>query len=135
MAEVEEVADFAVGADGLWSVVGDFGGLLRAIGVPVEVNGEGVGQTRTITLGNAPTVERLESRDDGSRTLSYSIVEGAMPFDNYLSTMTVTDLGPGRSRLTWTGRFEPSGSEEDAVNLVRMIYQGGIAGLQKHLAG
>jgi hypothetical protein len=135
VAQVEEVAEFPVGADQLWSVVGDFGGLLKAIGVPVELQGEGIGQTRTIQMGAEPTVERLESLDPQGRRLSYSIVKASMPFTDYLSTMEVSELDDTRSRLTWTGRFEPTGGEEDAVNLVRMIYQGGIGGLQRHFSG
>ena len=52
------------------------GGFLESMGLPVELTGEGIGQTRKIPMGATPTVERLEERDEDARRLVYSIVSG-----------------------------------------------------------
>ena len=137
MSAVQEQCEFETGIDDVWKVVGDFGGLLEALGVPFELEGQGIGQTRKISMGAEPTVERLEERDDEARRLVYSIVAGALPLRDYRSTMQLRPAGDGRTQLTWSSTFEaaPGTSEEDACTLVRGIYQGGMAGLQKRFAG
>ena len=53
MTEVREEGELGASVDEVWKVVGDFGGLLEAMGVPVELEGEGIGQTRKITSPTA----------------------------------------------------------------------------------
>src|SRR2546429_2438729 len=114
MAEVREVGEFGAGIDDVWKLVGDFGGLLEALGVPVELDGEGIGQTRKISMGPEPTVERLEERDENAKRLVYSIVTGTLPVANYVSTMQLAAAGDGRTTLTWSSTFDvPSGSTEE----------------------
>ncbi|HEX5267389.1 MAG TPA: SRPBCC family protein [Acidimicrobiales bacterium] len=137
MGAVQEECEFGVGIDEAWKVIGDFGGLLEALGVPFELEGAGIGQTRKISMGDEPTVERLEERDDDSRRLVYSIVAGALPLQNYVSTMQLRPAGDGRTHLTWSSTFDAAAgsTDEDACTLVRGIYRGGMAGLQKHFGG
>lgn len=130
MAEVREEGELGVSADEAWKVVGDFVGLIEGMGLPVEVEGEGIGQTRKISMGPAPIVERLEERDEAARKIVYSILEGPLPVSNYVSTMQLADAGEGRSKLTWSSTFEPVGDEATAKQIVSGIYDGGIKGLQ-----
>jgi len=131
MAEVHESAEFGAGVEEVWELVGDFGGLVKALGAPVELSGEGIGQTRTIPMGAEPTVERLEERDEAAKRLVYSIVTSGLPVAQYVSTMQLSPADEGRTRLDWSSTFEPAGvSEEDAVKVVTRIYTGGIAALQ-----
>jgi hypothetical protein len=130
MAEVREEGELGVSADEAWKVVGDFVGLIEGMGLPVEVEGEGIGQTRKISMGPAPIVERLEERDEAAKKIVYSIVEGPLPVQNYVSTMQLSDAGEGRSKLTWSSTFEPVGDEAAAKQIVSGIYDGGIKGLQ-----
>ena len=134
MSGVREECEFGVGIDEVWKMVGDFGGFITALGIPVELDGEGIGQTRKITIGEAPTVERLEERDEADHRLVYSIVSGPFPFQDYRSTMQLRPAGPGRTRLTWSCTFQPTpgADEQEACNLVRGIYQGGIAGMKAY---
>jgi hypothetical protein len=90
----------------------------------------GIGQTRKISMGPAPIVERLEERDEAAKKIVYSIVEGPLPVSSYVSTMQLTDAGEGRSKLTWSSTFEPVGDEATAKQIVSGIYDGGIKGLQ-----
>lgn len=133
MSDVVVEGEFAAGVDAVWEVVGSFGGLMEALGVPFELEGEGVGQTRKISMGAEPTVERLEELDQGRKRLVYSIVSGALPLVNYRSTMQLVALAPDRTKLTWSSTFQPAAgtNETDATNLVSSIYRGGIGGLQR----
>ena len=133
MAEVREEGELGAGTEEVWKVVGDFGGLLEAMGVPVTLEGEGIGQTRSIAMGPGdPTVERLEERDEAAKRIVYSIVSGPLPVRNYRSTMQLSAAGEGRTKLVWSSTFEPAegASEDQASQVVTGIYQGGIAGLQ-----
>jgi hypothetical protein len=130
MAEVKVEGELGASVDEAWKVVGDFVGLIEGMGLPVEVEGEGIGQTRKIAMGPAPIVERLEERDDAAKKIVYSIVEGPLPVKDYVSTMQLSDAGEGRSKLTWSSTFEPVGDEAMATQIVTGIYDGGIQGLQ-----
>jgi hypothetical protein len=130
MAEVKEEGELGASVDEVWKVVGDFVGLIEGMGLPVEKEGEGIGMTRKISMGPAPIVERLEERDEAAKKIVYSIVEGPLPVQHYVSTMQLTEAGSGRSKLTWSSTFEPVGDEAAAKQIVSGIYTGGIQGLQ-----
>jgi len=133
MTAVHEVGELGASPEEVWKLVSDFGGMLVAFGVPVELSGpEGVGQERTIALGPDPTVERLEELDHDAQRLVYSIQSGPLPVSNYRSTMQLSAIADGRTKLDWSSTFEPAEgfSEADAINVVSGIYKGGIAGLQ-----
>ena len=130
MAEVREQGELGASVDEVWKVVGDFVGLIEGMGVPVEAEGEGIGMTRKISMGPAPIVERLEERDEAAKKIVYSIVEGPLPVQGYVSTMQLSPAGDGRTKLEWSSTFEPVGDEAAAKQIVSGIYTGGIAGLQ-----
>lgn len=132
MAEVSEHGELGASIDDVWKLVSDFGGFPAAMGLSVEVDGEGIGQTRTLSMGGPPMVERLEELDAETKRVVYSIVQGPMPFTDYRATMQLAPAGEGRTALTWSGTFEPAEgtSADDSAALVRRIYQGGIAALQ-----
>jgi hypothetical protein len=45
--------------------------------------------------------------------------------------MQLSPIDSGRTRIEWSSDFEPGAiSEADAIEAVRGIYRGGIAGLQ-----
>ncbi|HYD08965.1 MAG TPA: SRPBCC family protein [Acidimicrobiales bacterium] len=130
MAEVKVEGELGAGVEEVWTVVGDFVGMVQGMGVPVEAEGEGVGMTRTIAMGPEPIVERLEELDADAKKVVYSIQQGPLPVQNYVSTMQLTEAGEGRSKLTWSSTFEPVGDEAMATQIVTGIYDGGIKGLQ-----
>ena len=132
MAEVREEGELGASVDEVWKLVGDFGGLIEAMGLPVKVEGEGIGQTRSIPMGDPPTVERLEELDAAKKKVVYSIQSGTLPVADYVSTMQLSPVGDGRTKLEWSSTFQPGAgaSEDDAVKVVTGIYQGGIAFLQ-----
>ena len=131
MAEARETGELGAGIDEVWKLVSDFSGFIEAMGIPVETSGEGIGATRTIALGPTPTIERLEELDHEAKRLVYSIVEGPLPVADYRSTMQLSAVEGGRTRIDWFSTFDPAGmSEADAIEVIRGIYKGGIAGMQ-----
>src|SRR5256885_2290172 len=98
MAEVREVGELGASVDEVWKLVGDFGGLIEAMGLPVTVEGEGIGQTRKIAMGPDPVVERLDQRDEQAKRVVYSILSGPLPVANYVSTMQLSPAGEGRTK-------------------------------------
>lgn len=137
MASTQVEGEIPAPLDEVWKVVSDFGGFLEAQGLPVEIEGEGIGTIRRITLGSAVIVERLESIDEDAHSTSYSIVEGPLPVTGYLSTIRLEAAGDSATRLDWSSTFEPAGgmSDADAGEIIAGVYRGGIAGLQKHFGG
>jgi len=133
MLNVRESAGLGASADEVWALVSDFVGLIAALGLPVQGEGEGVGAVRTLSNPKGDIVERLEALDNDNRTLTYALVQpGPMPVRDYTSTMTVEADGAGRSVVVWTADFEADGApDEKATSVVSRTYQGGLAGLQK----
>ena len=125
MAEVVVKGDFSVLADKLWEVVRDFGNVTWIQGVTkVELEGEGPGMFRVFHVGDGPAVrERLESVDEESKTITYTIPEGIpFPVKNYHATMTVSAAETG-CQLEWKCRCDPDGvSEEKASATVEGMY-------------
>lgn len=130
MAEVREEGELGASADEVWKVVGDFVGLIEGMGLPVKAEGEGIGMTRTISMGPEPIVERLEERDEAAKKIVYAILSGPLPVSSYVATMQLSDAGDGRSKLVWSSTFEPVGDEAAAKQVVSGIFTGGIKGLQ-----
>lgn len=132
MAEVRLETELAASADDVFAFISDFGASLEALGVPCTTEGDpGVGQVRTISMGEEPVVERLETLEPDDRRLQYAIVSGPIPVKDYLATMKVDEAGAERAKLTWTAEFEPAGmSEDEATSVVETVLGGAITGFQ-----
>jgi hypothetical protein len=139
MASVKVNDRIQASADRVWDLLRDFGGIQRFSSAieSVSVQGEGIGAVRTLTLPGGLTLqERLEALDDASRSLSYAIVGShPLPFDDYLSTIRLSEDGDG-CQIEWSSSFAPrGGAEAQAAGMVEGIYRSGIAGIKKTLAG
>ncbi len=137
MTTVQVVESVKADIKAVWDILGDFGGI--KVGGPItafEITGEGVGAVRTITMGGAEVVERLEAYDPDGFSFTYAIIneDCPLPVKNYSATVSIT-RDEGGCTVDWTGNFEAKGDEEQAMNLVRGIYQNGIAGAKKALEG
>tara|TARA_R110002072_G_scaffold5527_11_gene35456 strand:- start:10185 stop:10604 length:420 start_codon:yes stop_codon:yes gene_type:complete len=139
MTSVEVKETINANAKAVWDILGDFAGV--KVGGPVtavSVEGEGVGAVRTITMGGANIVERLEAYDAGAMALKYAITNDdcPLPVSNYSATISVTADGDNACTVDWIGTFEPKGAPEEAASeMVRGIYTGGIAGARKATGG
>ena len=126
------------GADAVWDLVRDFGGVQRWNPTlsSSEVDRPGVGGVRTLKMGEVTIRERLEKLDEAARTMSYSIVEAPLPVSNYLATVELSALGPKRTQIVWSSTFEPGGmSDEQLKALFEGVYQQAIEGMRRALLG
>ncbi|MFV0524434.1 MAG: SRPBCC family protein [Acidimicrobiales bacterium] len=134
--EVTRVGRYDVAADRLWTLVSDFGGIadiLDGVG-SCQLDGEGVGAIRSIPAAGGTVRERLDELDPDAHRLTYSIIDGPMPFADYSATMAITEDGADACTLTWTGRFRPDGIPAGkAERLAGGIYEGGIDGFRAAL--
>jgi carbon monoxide dehydrogenase subunit G len=136
--EIRIEEEIRAAADAVWPVVSDFAGITRYMAglERVEVQGQGIGAVRTVTVtGGSELQERLESFDPAARSFSYSILPGSMPVQNYLASVKLADAGPGRSRITWSARFDAAGLSEAQVGPLakgmEQAYGAAIAGIKK----
>jgi len=89
--------------DAVWAKIGDFGGLGEVF--PGLESCRLEGDVRIISVGGHEVHERLLSRDEAGRTLTYSVIAG-IPVDRHEATITVEPAGEG-SKVTWAYDVEP----------------------------
>lgn len=138
MTTVTVSEDIKGKAEAVWAALSDFGAV--QVGGPiksVDVKGKGVGMVRTIGLGGAQVVERLDRFDPKAMTFVYSIQneDCPLPVKGYVATVKITDKGNGMTNVNWSGTFQPKGPEADAVKVVEGIYKGLIAGGRRAVEG
>jgi NADPH2:quinone reductase len=139
MGQVSEKVSMPVAADKVWQTLRDFGGMNKwAPGIAnLSLQGAGVGAVRTMTFQDGSrVVERLESRSDASRSLSYTILESTLPVEGYVASLTVRDLGASGCEVEWFSTFGAKGAaEEDVSRMLALGYRRSLSGLQKSLKG
>jgi carbon monoxide dehydrogenase subunit G len=138
MPEIRIEEEIRATADAVWPVVSDFGGITRFMAglEKVDVSGSGIGAVRTVTVaGGNQLQERLESFDAKARSFSYSVLPGTLPVQNYLATVKLADAGSGKTRITWTARFDAPGLSEAQVGPLskgmEQAYGAAISGLKR----
>lgn len=134
MAKVAMKKSLNASAGEVWKTISDFNGLPKFVAAIVDskMEGSGIGAVRTLTLqdGGPPIIEKLESLDHQTRSLSYSIVESPLPLEDYLATVELRDLGEDHCEITWSSSFEPKGApEEEAKKIVEGVYSAAFEGL------
>ena len=137
MTEVVVNEQVAAAAEDVWRILSDFGGI--KVGGPIEafeIEGEGVGAVRTITMGGGKVIERLDVHDPATKVFSYCILndDNPLPVSNYSATVKVSADSDSSCTVDWRGTFDVKGADEEtACNVVRGIYTGGIQGARKAL--
>jgi carbon monoxide dehydrogenase subunit G len=119
----------------VWEIIRAFDGVERYIPMVLksEINGNHVGCERRcdIQLGpnqTAVLVERLDSIDDSTRTLGYSIIDAPQPFSGLKGEVKVSDQN-GKSMVVWSGNI--SSSDKHASMILSGIYKMALDGLKK----
>ncbi len=128
---------FAIAANSLWEMIGDFGNTGKWSGRPPEAcvqEGSGIGAIRTLTLTDGRViVDRLEAH--GEYFYSYSIVTSPLPVQSYRATMSVAPLTDDSCVFTWSGSIEPVGmTDEQSVAFFEDIYRMGIGLMNRAIA-
>jgi hypothetical protein len=136
MTKISMTTDIDASADEVWKLIGGFNALPDWHPAIEKSQLEEEGQQRRLSVaGGGTIIERLEKIDDDSRTYSYTITDSPLPLANYKSTIKVTGEGAGCS-VEWSSEFvADGGSEGDAMEAVRGIYQAGFDNLQKMFGG
>ena len=135
---VQVVENIAASAADVWQILADFGGV--RVGGPItafEIEGEGVGAVRTITMSGGQVIERLDVHDESVLTFTYSILneDNPLPVSNYSATVKISPEEDNQCCVDWTGTFDAKGDEEAARTVVTGIYTGGIQRARKALTG
>ena len=137
MTEILVQREIAAPLAKVWEVLADFGGVAEWMpGAQSCVQeGEGVGATRTVSMGDIRVIERLESLDEAGKSFSYSVIESPMPLENYLATVRVRASGSEACKVDWSARFDlPAGVDEAAVKPgVEGAYGGALDALKSRL--
>jgi len=113
-----------VSADDAWAAVGDFAGVDTIF--PDLESLEIEGDDRILGMFGMKIRERLVSRDDATRTLVYSIVDG-VPVDSHQGTITV-EATPTGSKVTWAYEVTP----DEMGDIMGGTYTGALEQLKKH---
>jgi carbon monoxide dehydrogenase subunit G len=108
--------------DAVWAVVGDFGGVGDFF--PGIESFRLEGDDRVIGMFGMEIRERLVSRDDATRTLVYSIVEG-VPVESHSATVSVEPAGEG-SKVTWAYDVLP----DEMAPVFGDTYKGALAAVE-----
>jgi carbon monoxide dehydrogenase subunit G len=116
----------AAAPEAAWKVVGDFGGLGDFF--PGIESFRLEGDDRIIGMFGMEIRERLLSRDEGARTITYSVVEG-VPIDSHRATITVEQEGEG-SKVTWSYEVTP----DEMAPIFGDTYKAALAQLENTLA-
>lgn len=135
MSSVTSSGMIAVDPTKVWKIVSAFSGIENYL-PPIAsstTSGEGIGMTRVLTTQDGGSfTERLESLDNDSRTLRYSIIsDHPFPFSDYVSTIKVDSDGNNGCQVEWSAEFNPQGaSEEEVQALLSGLLSAGISGLE-----
>jgi carbon monoxide dehydrogenase subunit G len=112
----------AAAPDVVWEKVGDFGGLADFF--PGIESFRLEGDDRVIGMFGMEIRERLLSRDDANRVISYSVIEG-VPLDSHTATITVEPSGDG-SKVTWAYDVTP----DEMAPIFGDTYKAALASLE-----
>jgi len=127
MATGRAEIDIKRSADDVWAVVSDFGGI--GGWMPGIDSCRVEGDNRILDTMGMTITERLVSRDDAGRALTYSIADGA-PVESHQAVITVTPAGD-TSHVTW----EVEATPDEMADLMATIYQQSLEALKTHVEG
>jgi mxaD protein len=119
--------DIDKSADDVWAVIGDFGGI--AGWMPGMDSCRVEGDNRILETMGMTITERLISKDDAGRVLTYTIADGA-PVESHEAAITVEPEGGG-SHVIWDVEAKP----DEMADLMATIYQQALDALKTHIEG
>jgi mxaD protein len=117
--------DIEASADDVWAVIGDFGGI--GDWMPGIDSCRVEGDDRILAMMGMEITERLVSKDDAGRVLTYSITSGA-PVESHQAVITVTPTG-NTSHVTWDVDATP----DEMTEVMATIYQQSLEALKTHV--
>ena len=132
MAKVKMTVDLEAAPDDVWNLIGGFNALPDWHPAVEKSELEEEGQTRKLSLaGGGTIIEKLIKKSDQERLYSYSIENSPLPVSDYTATICVKEED-GKTQVEWSSEFNPMGvPENDAVDVIKGIYQAGFDNLNK----
>lgn len=125
MGNGQAAIDIDASADDVWAVIGDFGGI--GDWMPGIDSCRVEGEDRILEMMGMVITERLVSKDDAGRVLTYAITDGA-PVDTHQGVITVTPTG-STSHVTWDVDATP----DEMTDVMATIYQQSLQALKTHV--
>jgi carbon monoxide dehydrogenase subunit G len=127
VAHGQAAIDIDASADDVWAVIGDFGGI--GDWMPGIESCRVEGEDRILNTMGMEITERLVSKDDAGRVLTYSITNGA-PVETHQGVITVTPTG-ATSQVTWDVDATP----DEMAEVMTTIYQQSLEALKAKVGG
>jgi carbon monoxide dehydrogenase subunit G len=122
MTTIIKIVDIDAPADAVWDAVSDFGAVHRRFAPGFVTNVELIEGARVVTFGNGMVAKELFlGCDHDIRRLAYSV--RTERFTHHSASFQVTDLGGGKSRLTWIADVLP----HEVAPTVAGMMEAGIA--------
>jgi hypothetical protein len=132
MTNIIRHIDLSVPAATVWNLVGAPASI--ADWHPAIVSSPIQGDRRTCTFPDgAKIVETISAHDDARMQYTYTIVEGAVPMRDYVSTLEVIPVSDQSCKLQWSGTFEPLGPEAEVSAFLAGVYQAGLDSVRARL--
>lgn len=128
MADGKVEVEISRSPEEVWELVGQFGALGEWM--PGIDSCKLEGDVRKLQTMGMEIHEQLVSQDDANRTVSYSIIQGPMPIEHHLATISVAPSGDG-SRLTWAYEVKP----DDMAAVFGPVYEGSAQAVKTQLEG
>lgn len=125
MGHAEASVDIDRPADEVWPVIADFGGIDRWM--PGIDSSRVEGEDRIVGTMGMEITERLITKDDAGRALTYSVIGGA-PLESHQATVTVSPNGTG-SLVTWVVDATP----DEMADVMGTVYQQALDALKTHV--
>ena len=130
MSQITQSITVPAAPDDVWKIVGDVGGVHAWIPAITATRMDGDIRIATFADGGEAR-ERIDSRDDQSRSYTYTYISGAIPLDEYTSTITVSAQPDGAGSLvTWAATLQAA---PQVVSSINDLYVASLAELQKVL--
>jgi uncharacterized membrane protein len=117
--------DIDAPAEQVWAVVGDFGGI--ASWMPGIESCRVDGELRIIETMGMTISERMVSKDDTGKRLTYTIADGA-PVESHEAVITVIPRGSA-AQVTWDVEATP----DEMADLMAAVYQQALDSLKVHI--
>ena len=124
-------------ASRVWDIVKDYDGLdvwhpvFSGADIISGSNNE-PGAIRTLTIQDGPSFdEELLEWDSYNRSFTYRVIDPApLPIKNYQSTMTVMQIAPGVSNVTWSSSYQNASNgempDDELIAFLNGVYQAGL---------
>ena len=128
MAEETVAERYPATPDEAWAMVGDFGGIGSVFtGVEDVVV---VDDTRAFSLMGMRITERLVSRDEAVRSITYAVIDGVPGVQSHEATIRVEPVAQG-CEISWSVATDP----EAAAPLFADTYRQALISLHGALGG